>query len=192
MLGTDERTAQPYKAEFNLTRPYMAGCPDEYGCESETHQHLLHCTATHRVDLFAVLATDLDTICSTLQVDPFLRKVLLTIVAPYWGEDLHFALPADYARLLTFQQELHLHSLFIGCFSLEWARLQVNYLTLNNYPRTKGQVAAALGALLGYLLDFTYYVWLKRNTALHGDDATTKLLLYKHTQLLLNRYTGPL
>jgi hypothetical protein len=97
----------------------MAECPDECGCESETHQHLLHCTAIPRTDLFAVLATDLDTIFSTHQVDPFLRKVLLTIVAPYWGEVLTFELPADYARLLTFQQELHLDSLFIGCFSLE-------------------------------------------------------------------------
>jgi hypothetical protein len=28
-------------------------------------------------------------------------------------------------------------------------------------------------------------MWLQRNTVLHGDDATTQLLSYKHTQLLL-------
>jgi hypothetical protein len=177
----------PFQSRMHkLGQLSMAGCPDECGCESETHQRLLHCTATPRVDLFAVLTPDLDTICSSHKVDPFLRKVLLTIVSPYFGEDLHLALPADYARLLTFQQELHLDSLFIGCVSLEWARLQMIYLKLNNYPRTKDQVAAALGALLSYLLDFAYPVWLQRNTVLHGDDSTTKLLSYSHTQLLLD------
>jgi hypothetical protein len=29
-------------------------------------------------------------------------------------------------------------------------------------------------------------VWLLRNKALHGDDSTTLLLSYKHTQLLLD------
>jgi hypothetical protein len=132
------------------------------------------------------MAIDIDTLCSTHKIDPFLRKVLLTIVAPYWGEDLTFDLPAEYDIFLTFQQELLFDSLFMACFSLDWARLQMQYLKLNKYPRTKGQVASALGALLSYLLDYTHYVWLKCNTALHGDDSTTKLLLYKHTQLLLD------
>jgi hypothetical protein len=132
------------------------------------------------------MVIDIDTLCSTHKVDPFLRKLLLTIVAPYWGEDLTFELPAQYDMLLTFQQELHPDSLFMGCFSLDWARLQLQYLKLNNYPRNKGQVASVLGALLNYLVDFTHPVWLKRKTALHGDDSTTKLLSYKHTQLLLD------
>jgi hypothetical protein len=29
-------------------------------------------------------------------------------------------------------------------------------------------------------------IWLQRNKALHGEDATTQLLSYKHTQLLLD------
>jgi hypothetical protein len=29
-------------------------------------------------------------------------------------------------------------------------------------------------------------IWFKRNKALHGEDATTQLLSYKHTQLLLD------
>jgi hypothetical protein len=68
---------------------------------------------------------------------------------------------------------------------LEWSRIQTSYLKLNNYPRKTGQTASGLGAILTYLLDLTYLVWLKRNSALHGDDSTAKLLSYKHTQLLL-------
>jgi hypothetical protein len=39
--------------------------------------------------------------------------------------------------------------------------------------------------VITYLLDLVHAVWLKRNSALHGGDSTTKLLVYKHTQLLL-------
>jgi hypothetical protein len=74
----------------------------------------------------------------------------------------------------------------MGCLSTEWSRIQLSYLKLNHYPRKKGQVAPGLGAILTYLLDLTHSVWLKWNSALHGDDSTTKLLSYKHTQLLLD------
>jgi hypothetical protein len=33
-------------------------------------------------------------------------------------------------------------------------------------------------------MNLSHAMWIQRNTALHGDDATTQLLSYKHTQLL--------
>jgi hypothetical protein len=41
-------------------------------------------------------------------------------------------------------------------------------------------------SLLIYLLEHVHCVWLARNLALHGDDTTTQLLSYRHTQLLLD------
>jgi hypothetical protein len=128
--------------------------------------------------MFSPIAKDLDTLCLTHKIDPFLR-------VPYWDGGLDFDLPDEYEALVLFQQTLHADSLFMGCISTEWSRIQTAYLKLNNYPRKKGQTASGLGAILTYLLDLTYSAWLKRNLALHGDDSTTKLLSYKHTQLLL-------
>jgi hypothetical protein len=164
----------------------LAGCPDECDCVSETNQHLLHCPAPHRLVLFLPMAQDIDTLCLVHKIVPYLRKVLLILVAPYWGEALDFNLPPEYEALVSFQQDLHVDSLFMGCLFTEWARIQLTYLKLNNYPRQKGQVASGLGAIITYLFDLTHSVWLKRNLALHGDDPTTKLLSYKHTQLLLD------
>jgi hypothetical protein len=164
----------------------LAGCPDDCGCASETHQHLLHCPAAHRVALFSPMAQDLDTICLTHKIDPYLRKVLLILLAPYWGEAPDFDLPVEYDALVAFQQELHADSLFLGCIPTDWARIQLSYLKPNHYPRNKGQVASGLGAVLTYLFDLTHAVWLKWNYTLHGDDSTTQLLSYKHTQLLLD------
>jgi hypothetical protein len=39
--------------------------------------------------------------------------------------------------------------------------------------------------MVTYLLDLVHSAWILRNTALHGDDSTTQLMSYKHTQLLL-------
>jgi hypothetical protein len=165
---------------LKLGQSSLAGCPEECGCDSENHQHL-----SHRLDLFLPMAADLDTLCLTHKIDPYLRKTLLVLVAPYWGEVLDFHLPPEFEALVSFQQDLHADSLFMGCFSTEWARIQMSYLTLNHYPRKKGQVASGLGAIITYLFDLTHSIWLKRNKALHGDDSTTQLLSYKHTQLLL-------
>jgi hypothetical protein len=73
----------------------------------------------------------------------------------------------------------------MGCFSTEWARIQHSYLKLNNYPPKKGPAHSGIKAIIPHLLDLVHSVWLCRNKALHGDDATTQLLSYKHTQLLL-------
>jgi hypothetical protein len=73
----------------------------------------------------------------------------------------------------------------MGCFSQAWITLQQAHLCLNNLPRGKRQAATGIKTLLLYLLDLVHSVWLQRNAALHGDDATTQLLSYKHTQLLL-------
>jgi hypothetical protein len=165
----------------------LAGCPEECGCESEIHSHLLHCPVQHRLDLFLPLETDLETLFTSHKIDPYLRKVLLILLAPYWGSTLDFDLSTEYENLVTFQQQLHTDSLFLDCFSTEWARLQMAYLQLNNLPRKRGQVATGLGTIAGYLLELTHSVWLKcKNAALHGDESTTKLLSYKHTQLLLD------
>ena len=47
------------------------------------------------------------------------------------------------------------------------------------------QAQTGINALIAYLLDFVHSMWLQRNKSLHGDDSTTQLLSYKHTQLLL-------
>jgi hypothetical protein len=81
---------------------------------------------------------------------------------------------------------LHTDSLFLGCWLTEWVKIQFRYLRLNQYPRQKGQAATGVRALVSHLLAVVDSVWLLRNKALHGDDSTTLLLSYKHTQLLLD------
>ena len=163
----------------------LAGCPEECGCDSEDHPHLLHCPAAHRLDLFLQLGPDLETLYETHKIDPHLRKVLLMLVAPYWGEAFDFDLPAEYEELFTFQSELHAASIFMGCLSVNWANFQHAYLKINDFPRKKGQASNGICAIVAYFLDFVHSVWLLRNKALHGNNTTTQLLSYKHTQLLL-------
>jgi hypothetical protein len=164
----------------------LAGCPEECGCGSEDHQHLLHCPADRRRELFIQLSSDLETLYETHRIDPHLRRVLKRLLAPYWGEAFTCDLPPEYLELLKFQQTLHGDSLFLGCWSTKWVHLQFNYLRLNQYPRQKGQAANGVRAIISHLMEVVHSVWLVRNTALHGDDSTTLLLSYKHTQLLLD------
>jgi hypothetical protein len=105
---------------------------------------------------------------------------------PYWGDTAEFYLPALYEALVQFQQELHPDSLFLGCFSTEWTRLQFQYLKLNNLPRDKRQAETKIRHLITCLVEVVHTVWLSWSKALHGDDGTTQLLSYKHTQLLLD------
>jgi hypothetical protein len=74
-------------------------------------------------------------------------------VDPDWGEPHAVHLPPEYQELLRFQHNLHADSLFIGCFSTAWARLQHNYLRLNNLPCGRRQAATALKKLLLHLLN---------------------------------------
>jgi hypothetical protein len=74
----------------------------------------------------------------------------------------------------------------MACFFQDWSILQHEYLAINNFPRDKRQAATTIKQIMTYLLDRVHNVWLTRNAALHGDDATTRLLFYKHTQLLLD------
>jgi hypothetical protein len=82
--------------------------------------------------------------------------------------------------------ELDPDSIFMGCFSTEWVRLQADHLARNKYPRYKRQAETGIWLLLIYLLEHVYCVWLARNLALHSDNTTTQLLSYQHTQLLLD------
>jgi hypothetical protein len=164
----------------------LAGCPEKCGWDSEDHQPLLHCPANHRRALFTQLSSDLELIYTNHRIDPHLRQVLKLFPAPYWGESFECDLPPKYLTLLQFQQTLHPDSLFLGCWSTEWAKLQFGYLRLNQYPRKKGQAANGIRALVSHLLEVVHSVWLVRNNALHDNDSTTLLLSYKHTQLLLD------
>jgi hypothetical protein len=85
--------------------------------ESEDHAHLLHCPADHRVELFIQLSVDIDTLCDTHRSNPHLYRVLIMMMAPYWGETLDFDVPPEYKDLILFQHTLHPDSLFLGCFS---------------------------------------------------------------------------
>jgi hypothetical protein len=76
--------------------------------------------------------------------------------------------------------------MFMGCFSTDWVRLQAVHLARNQYPRDRRQVETGIRSLLSFLLEHVHCVWLARNLALHGDDTTTQLLSYRHTQLLLD------
>jgi hypothetical protein len=64
--------------------------------------------------MFSPIAKDLDALCLTHKIDPFLQKVLLILLAPYWGDGLDFDLPDKYEALLLFQQTLHTDSLVMG------------------------------------------------------------------------------
>jgi hypothetical protein len=164
----------------------LAGCP-EAGCpsESEDHAHLLRCTTGPRSEVFLDIYDALHTICEHHRIDPHLARVLKMLAAPYCADTAHFAVPPAYADLLQFQRDLHPDSIFMGCFSVAWVQLQHSYLQLNHYPRNTSQARTGIKAISAYFLNFVHTVWLLRNKALHGDDSTTKLLSYKHTQLLL-------
>jgi hypothetical protein len=167
-------------------RSPLATCPEACGCASEDHTHLLRCPADRRRALFTQLSSDLEQLYERHRIDPNLRRVLKRFLAPYWGEDFDCDLPPEYLSFLQFQKTLHPDALFLGCCSTKWAKLQFSYLQLNQYPRKKGQAANGVRAIISHLMEVDHSVWMARNTALHGDNSTTLLLSYKHTQLLLD------
>jgi hypothetical protein len=105
---------------------------------------------------------DLEAIIRVQKIDPHLRRVLLTLGDPAWGEPTAVHLPPEYRSLLRYHHDLHADSLFIGCFSTEWVRLQHNYpLALNNLPRGKRQAATGIKKLLLHLLNLAHAMWLQ-------------------------------
>jgi hypothetical protein len=176
----------PFQARMNkFGQASLAGCPEYCSCASESHSHLLRCPKEHRVALFIPLYADLATLCATHRIDPHLGRVLTMLVSPYIDGAVDFDVPQECADLIQFQLDLHPDSIFMGCFSVAWSHIQERYLKLNQYPRNKGQAHHGIKTITAYLLDFVHSVWLLRNKALHGEDSTTQLLSYKHTQLLL-------
>jgi hypothetical protein len=177
----------PFQARMHkYGQSSLAGCPDECGCDLEDHPHLLHCPAAHRRALFCQLGPNLEKLYQTHKIDLHLRRVFKMLIAPYRGEVIDFDLPAEYITLFTFQTDLHTNSIFMGCLSVDcWANFQYAYLKLNQYPHNTGQASNGVRAIVAHLLTFVHSVWLLRNRALHGDNTTTLLLSYKHTQLLL-------
>jgi hypothetical protein len=177
----------PFQARMHkYGQASMAGCPHECDCDSKDHDHLLHCPSPRCQETSASLEQDLDTLCNTHKLDPDLHRVLLTLVGPTWGLITDYALPPPHAAIVQFQLGLHRDSMFMGCFSTEWVRLQAVHLARNQYPRDKRQAETGIRSILSFLLEHVHRVWLARNLALHGDDTTTQLLSYRHTQLLLD------
>lgn len=120
------------------------------------------------------MEADIDEICAAQHIDPHLRRVLLTLVDPNWGKYYDIVLPQDYQDLFYFQANLHDNSVFLGCFSTEWVRLQQKFLVLNDFPRDKQQAKTGIKKLMLYVLNLSHTtMWLQRNKALHGDDATS-------------------
>jgi hypothetical protein len=60
------------------------------------------------------------------------------------------------------------------------------HLVHNQLPRDIQEADNTIKSILTYLMEVVHLVWLTHNSALHGDDATTQLRSYKHTQLLLD------
>jgi hypothetical protein len=92
------------------------------------------------------LEADIDELCDTHHIDPHLRRVLLTLADPEWGEHTAVFLPLEYKALFRFQVDLHDDSVFLGCFSKDWVKLQHNFLAFNNLPRNKQQATAGIKA----------------------------------------------
>jgi hypothetical protein len=82
------------------------------------------------------------------------------LVSPYIDGAVDFDVPQEYDDLIHFQRTLHPDSIFLGCFSLAWSRLQERYLKLNQYHRNKGQARNGIKTITTYLLDFVHSVWL--------------------------------
>jgi hypothetical protein len=54
------------------------------------------------------------------------------------------------------------------------------------------QAKTAVKTIRTYLMDVVYSVWHQHNNTLHDNDTMIQLLSYKHTQLAVPQYTGPL
>jgi hypothetical protein len=122
------------------------------------------------------IADDIDAMSKKYNIDSLLWKVVLILVSPYAGAMADYNLPEEYKALVQFQQELHPNSLFIGCFSKEWSRLQFKYLQLSKPPLDQRQAETQIRHLITYLVKIVHAVWISRNKVLHGDDTTTQLL----------------
>jgi hypothetical protein len=165
----------PFQARMHkYGQASMAGCPHECDCDSEDHDHLLHCSSPWCQETSASLEQDLDTLCNTHKINPDLHRALFTLVGPTWGLVTDYALPPPHAAIVRFQLGvLHHDSMFMGCFSTEWVRLQAAHLARNQYPRNKRQAKTGIRSILSFLLEHAHRVWLAWNLALHGDDTTT-------------------
>ena len=80
----------------------------------------------------------------------------------------------EFTRLITQQNQIGWHNIFLGRFSGEWEMLQENhYRTQPNYNSKKSPRGSRWQvAIIGTIWSQWYTVWVLRNSDVHGVDST--------------------
>ena len=139
------------------------------GC-TEDGAHFLRCRHPARLWLWEEFIAAVSQTAASFSLDPYLRRLLLTILCPLANQsppDIT-ALPQAYLALLIRQQALGPDSWFAGLIHLNWVTLQHASLTHRKLPNNRQQAFTAIKALLNLTWEHLHSLWLLRNEHLHG------------------------
>ena len=91
----------------------------------------------------------------------------------------------EFTRLITQQNQIGWHNIFLGRFSGEWELLQDNhYRTQPNYNSKKSPRGSRWQvAIIGTIWTQWYKVWVLRNSDVHGADSTHQAIIDRHDAL---------
>ena len=148
----------------------------------EDHKHVLRCTHPSRTKWRSEFFKKVRSRCNTMRTDPILTSILIGGLQT-WLDLTPFdsnGIPDQYQSLLDQQNEIGWYNVFLGRLSLQWARLQSQFLlSFDDIPRSLGgdkwtkQIASVI-------LESWLDLWKQRNLDRHGrDSAHQKLALHE-------------
>jgi hypothetical protein len=175
----------PFQSQqFRYLQSTSPACPSSCGDGHEDEDHFLRCTHSARLQSLLALHESLVNTFDRHHVDPYLRRALTSLLAPYTNIPTDTSrLPAEYQALLESQRSLGDDSHMYGFFHVSWIQLQNRYLGHMHLPRNKNQATTAIKAWILLIFDGLHDLWLLRNDHLHGNSPAS-LHSYKRLQLL--------
>ena len=155
-------------------------------CKSQVEDwsHILRCPHPDREAWRTSTLEKLKSKCAALKTRPALQRILNDgLVGWFVHPSNDFTLdpeayPVAVRRVISNQNDIGWHHLFLGRFGTEWSEIQdVHFIRVNQEAQDKkikrtGQRWQVV--LIGFLWDQWWSVWESRNRDLHGADAKSR------------------
>ena len=155
--------------------------------QKEDWRHIIKCKAPSRSEWRQAAIKAIDSKCESLLTQPEIRTVLINAITAWstWEEenqDPPFAIIPPQAstpqiqRLITRQNDIGWHQLFLGRFSNNWSEIQEDhYAKMINTKAGKQRTGQRWQqAITNEILAQWFQVWSMRNKDLHGDNESAR------------------
>ena len=170
----------PTNHSVHRNDPSRRGCPI-CSHKDETWMHIPRCKHLTRERWRSTFLSDLQRTCLKWKTRTSLWMLLRDGILGWLASDdpLRYQLEDaiyddEFTRLITQQNQIGWHNIFLGRFSGEWEMLQENhYRTQPNYNSKKSPRGSRWQvAIIGTIWSQWYTVWVLRNSDVHGVDST--------------------